>query len=247
MLALNPQIQQSLDKVKADYPDLKGKDLWLLTILRNPRFGIMLNSPDWTDPIEADRSDFSAIDTYDHNDKNWWCPLEIDRNLAAVRKAYDSSSGVLAASDYHAKDLEPLLDEGAMAAVAKRRDGLLVAHPMIKAVSWRETNQLARSASAPASLTKAAIALAKSGRAKDAAPEALGRAVVATRYGCNWHGRHGSYSAAAQQLLARKYPKSDWAAKTPYWFDCMYVTWDKDYNRIADCKAKSWPKQAPLR
>jgi hypothetical protein len=247
MLALNPQVQQSMDKLKADYPNLKGKDLWLLTILRNPRFGVMVNSPDWTDPIEADREDFSAIDYYDHNDKNWWCPLEIDRNLEAIRKDYDSTSGILAANEYHAKDLQPLLEVGAMDGAAKSRDELLKAHPMIKAVSWKEAGQLAKARSAPSSLSRAAVALAKSGRAAAAAPEALGRAVLATRYGCTWHGRHGSYSKDAQQLLKRKFPQSEWAAKTPYWFDCMYVTWDKDYNRVADCKPKEWPKQAPLR
>jgi hypothetical protein len=247
MLALNPQVQQSIDKLKADYPNLKGKDLWLLTILRNPRFGIMVNSPDWTDPIEADREDFSAIDYYDHNDKNWWCPLEVDRNLAAVRKDYDSTSGVLAANEYHAKDLQPLLEDGALEVAAKSRDALLKSHPMIKSVSWKEAGQLGRARSAPSSLSRSAVALAKSGRATTAAPEALGRAVLVTRYGCSWHGRHGSYSKDAQQLLKRKFPQSEWAVKTPYWFDCMYVTWDKDYNRVADCKPKEWPKQAPLR
>jgi hypothetical protein len=247
MLALNPQLQQSVDKLKADYPNLKGKDLWLLTILRNPRFGIMVSSPDWTDPIEADREDFSAIDYYDHNDKNWWCPLEIDRNLVAVRNDYDSASGVLAANEYHAKDLQPLLEDGAMDGAAKSRDALLKAHPMTKAVSWKEAGQLAKARSAPNSLSRAAVALARSGRAVAAAPEALGRAVLVTRYGCNWHGRHGSYSKDAQQLLKRKFPQSEWAAKTPYWFDCMYVTWDKDYNRVTDCKPKEWAKQAPLR
>lgn len=247
MLALNPQVQQSMDKLKADYPGLKGKDLWLLTILRNPRFGIMVNSPDWTEPIEAERADFSEIDTLDHNDKNWWCPLEIDRNLAAIRKDYDGTSGVLAATEYHGDDLKPLLEDGALEDAAQKRDALLKAHPMMKAVNWKEAAQLARAPSAPATLARAAVALAKSGRSAAAAPEALGRAVVTTRYGCNWHGRHGAYSAAAQQLLKRKYPQSEWTAKTPYWFDCVFTTWDKDYNRVANCKAKEWPKQAPLR
>jgi hypothetical protein len=247
MLALNPQVQQSMDRLKADHPNLKGKDLWLLAILRNPRFGIMVNSPDWTEPIEADREDFSAIDSYDHNDKNWWCPLEIDRNLAAIRKDYDSASGVLAANEYHGKDLQLLLEDDATDGAAKNRDAVLKSHTMIKAVSWKEAGQLAKARSAPSSLSRAAVALAKSGRAAAAAPEALGRAVLVTRYGCNWHGRHGSYSKDAQLLLKRKFPQSEWAAKTPYWFDCMYVTWDKDYNRVADCKPKEWPKQAPLR
>jgi hypothetical protein len=247
MLALNPKISQAMDSVKADYPGIKGKDLWLLTILRNPRFGLLVNSPDHTDPIEAERTDFGAIDQYDHNDKNWWCPLQLDRTLAAIRKDYDAASGMLSATDYHGKDLAPLLEGGAVDAAAKQRDALLKAHPMLKAVNWKEVNQLAKVASAPKSLTQAAISLAKSGRNASAAPEALGRAVTVTRYGCNWHGRHGAYSSEAQQLLTRKFAKSAWAAKTPYWFDCMAMSWDANYNRVADCKVKVWPQQPPLR
>ena len=43
------------------------------------------------------------------------------------------------------------------------------------------------------------------GEGKDGVPEALALAVRTTRYGCNWHGGHGSYSKPAQQLLATKF------------------------------------------
>jgi hypothetical protein len=49
-------------------------------------------------------------------------------------------------------------------------------------------------------------------------PEALHRVVVATRYGCN-DGETGMYSKQAFTMLHSKYPKSEWTAQTPYWFN----------------------------
>lgn len=49
------------------------------------------------------------------------------------------------------------------------------------------------------------------------APEALHLAVRSTRYGCT-NDQTGAMSKLAYDLLHRKYPKSDWAQKTKYWF-----------------------------
>jgi hypothetical protein len=48
-------------------------------------------------------------------------------------------------------------------------------------------------------------------------PEALHLAVKSTRYGCA-DKQTGRWSKAAHDLLHRRYPKSDWAKRTPYWF-----------------------------
>jgi hypothetical protein len=48
-------------------------------------------------------------------------------------------------------------------------------------------------------------------------PEALHLVVRTTRYGCTDEST-GALSKAAFQLLHRKYPKSPWTRKTPYWF-----------------------------
>jgi len=42
--------------------------------------------------------------------------------------------------------------------------------------------------------------------------------VHATRYGCHSE-LIGEYSKAAFDLLHMQYPKSDWAKRTPYWFN----------------------------
>ena len=110
MLAANPELGAAFDAVKKEFPKLKTDRVWLLTILRNPRFGILVNSPDWSDPIEAKRENFAALDDYDANDKNWWCPLEPDRQLGALRKDYDEATRMTGVRDYYAKTLAPVLD-----------------------------------------------------------------------------------------------------------------------------------------
>lgn len=49
-------------------------------------------------------------------------------------------------------------------------------------------------------------------------PEALHRLVRFTRVGCAWGDEVGGVSKRAFDLLHRRYPRSEWAAKTPYWF-----------------------------
>jgi hypothetical protein len=48
-------------------------------------------------------------------------------------------------------------------------------------------------------------------------PEALHLAVRATRYGCTGE-QTSAFSKQAFQLLHRRFPKSEWAAKTKYHF-----------------------------
>jgi hypothetical protein len=50
--------------------------------------------------------------------------------------------------------------------------------------------------------------------------EALHRAVVTTRYGCQRQGGQGEYSKASYRVLHKRFPESPWAQKTPFWFDC---------------------------
>lgn len=246
MLALNPEIKAAHDKVAADYPGITADQRLLLTILRNPRFGILLNVSGWGDPINARREKFAEIDLYDHNDKNWWCPLEPDRQLADLRAAYDSDAGRDRLA--YAKDdsLKPFYDPALARGMDEAREALLKAHPMVKAMDWAEVGRLAAMASAPKALSLAALDWAKGAGATSGAAEALALAVKVTRYGCTWHGRHGSYSRAAQEMLHKRFKDTAWAKATPFWFDCQYQVWDKDYNRVAECQPKDWPRQAPL-
>ena len=60
-----------------------------------------------------------------------------------------------------------------------------------------------------------ALAAPWSGLSGNRVPEALHLAVRATRYGCT-DDETGQWSSKAFQLLRRRYPKSEWAAKTKY-------------------------------
>jgi hypothetical protein len=243
MFAANPELSAARDTVARDYPKLASDRVLLLTILRNPRFGILLNSPDYTEPLETKREVSSALDEYDPNDKNWWCPLEPDRQLAALRSEYDSQSAMGGVKDYDSKTLAPLLDAGAIDKADAARETVLKQHPMVKAVNWKEFTSLTKAPSAPQLLAKSAIRWAKASKADDGAAEALALAVRATRYGCRWHGSVKAYSKPAQELLKAKFATTSWAAQTPYWFDCVDLQYDAQYNKIASCKPRTWKKQ----
>jgi hypothetical protein len=243
MLALNPALKTSFEAVSKEFPKLGADRRWLLTILRNPRFGILISTPDgYGDPIEAVRTDVAALDEFDHNDKNWWCPLEPGRQLHSLRTSFDGTSGADLLLVYYKKEFEPAYDQALADRMAAARERLLKQHPMVKAIDTKDMASLAAMASAPATLTKAAIAWGKVSKGNDGAPEALALAVRATRYGCSWHGGHRAYSKPAQELLKSKFGKTDWAAKTPYWFDCVNVGVVKDTKGISACWQQAWPK-----
>jgi hypothetical protein len=244
MLAANAELSAAYEAVKKEFPKLKSERVLALTILRNPRFGILLNSPDWSDAIETKRDVFNALDLYDPNDKNWWCPLEVDRQLGAVRADYDEAAGLTGVRDYNSKALAMVLDTDSLAKADAAREVVLKQHPMVKAVNWKEVQALAKAPSAPQKLAKEAIRWAKASKGDDGAPEALALAVRASRYGCRWHGSVKAYSKPAQELLKAKFADTTWAAQTPYWFDCVDTTYDAQFNKIQSCKPRSWPKQA---
>jgi hypothetical protein len=246
MLASNPEIAAAYDKAKKDYPSASPEHALTLTILRSPRFNILVSSPDlfWGGDTPEKFDDLSF---YDHNDTNWWCPLESDRMIGAVRASYDGFTGMTELKTFHAEELKPLLEADAVAKADAARDQLLKNHPMVKAVNWKELAGLAKAPSAPKALTQAALRWAKTSDGKDGAPEALALAVRATRFGCNWHGSHKSYSKPAQEMLKVKFPTTEWSSKTPYWFDCQYKQYDKDGKELATCAPKQWPKQKPLK
>ncbi len=243
LYALNPKLKETAGKVAADYPSANAQRRLLLTVLRSPRHGILVTAPGLWDAIEMERGDFNEIDTWDHNDKNWWCPFEPDRQLMGLRDQFDMATGVYRLDEYGRRRIGPVYDQALQQAINGRREQVLKQHPMIRAVDWKELGSLTRMASGPKHLTEAAIRWGKASSGNDGAPEALARAVTATRYGCRWHGRHGTYSKAAQQLLQRKFKQSEWTARTPFWFDCEYQEWDKTYNKVQICEAKTWPKQ----
>ncbi|WP_119392329.1 hypothetical protein [Taklimakanibacter lacteus] len=243
LYALNPEVKAVADKVATDYPKANEANRRLLTILRTPRMGILVNAPGIWEPITmTSGGDVTALDSFDHNDKNWWCPFETDRLLGGLRNDFDSITGVERAS-WSAKSLEPVLEANAVADLARKRESVLKAHPVVKSVSWSEIKALSQMPSAPKLLATAATKWGKTARKEDAsAAEALALAIKTTRYGCNWHGGHGKYSKAAYDVLHARFGTTPWATQTPYWFDCVNF-----YNQTSTtggkCPSPSWPKQ----
>ncbi|MEQ1522506.1 MAG: hypothetical protein ABL936_14645 [Aestuariivirga sp.] len=243
LYAANPKLKESADKIASEFPKLRPERQRLLMVLRNPRLGILVNAPDlWSAMENVD--DWTDVSSGDHNDRNWWCPLETDRQLAGLRTDLKNNAGMIDSDDYSYRGLTAVYDQNLRDSLTKKMDGLLKQHPMIKAVNWKEIAALASMPSAPRLLSQSAIRWGKASKGDDGAPEALALAVKTTRYGCNWHGRHRAYSETAQQLLKSKFGSTTWATQTPYWFDCQRMEWDKDYNKVAVCAAKTWPKQA---
>jgi hypothetical protein len=154
-----------------------------------------------------------------------------------------NNAGVIDSDDYSYRGLKAVFDQKLRDSLTAKIDGLLKQHPTIKAVNWKEVAALAGMPSAPRLLSQSAIRWGKASKGDDGAPEALALAVKTTRYGCNWHGRHRVYSEAAQQLLKNKFGSTARAAQTPYWFDCQRMEWNEDYNKVAVCGARTWPKQ----
>jgi hypothetical protein len=78
-------------------------------------------------------------------------------------------------------------------------------------------SRLAALETAPNYLGQEAVRLARLLPSDPRAPEVLYLAVRATRYGCT-NDKTGPVSKAAFDLLHQKYPNSEWAKKTPFWY-----------------------------
>jgi hypothetical protein len=247
MLAANPEIAAAYEATSKQFPKLKAERLWALTILRNPRFGILVKLPEGNEARETEAGAFAALDEYNPNDNNWWCPLQTDRHLGALRRDYDAAAGLQYVRVYPSRALTPLLETELLTKFDAARDKALKQHPMVKQISWKEVAALAQAPSGSKLLAQTAIRWGKASKGDDGAPEALALAVRASRYGCRWAGSVESFSRPAQELLKAKFPTTTWAAQTPYWFACLRQTYDAEYRKVMTCKPETWPKQTLLR
>ena len=267
MLALNPAIATVRETVAKSYPDTKTEYLWLLTILRTPRFGILTTASGGWDMIDlSDRSQPpTAIDLYDHNDRNWWCPFNVDRHVGELRDDFDDVTGNAAA---RALDTDAsfqvggqwirnddrfrrLLDPDVGKRLATARDAVLRDHPIVRTVDWKELGRLAKVRSAPRQLTEAAVQWARrGGKPENGVTEALALSVKAARYGCSWSGSHKTYTQSAVGILQTMFKETEWAKRTPYWYDCLWESYGPNptsTDKHPSCVGPKWPRQEPLK
>ncbi len=76
-LCAQSEVKAVADKVAADYPRMQDANRRLLTMLRTPRMGVLVNAPGVWEPVTmTGGGEVTMLDSFDHNDKNWWCPFE---------------------------------------------------------------------------------------------------------------------------------------------------------------------------
>lgn len=126
---------------------------------------------------------------------NWWCA-----HTSASPAAPPNTSGGQQQGERQSPAARPAFPNERHALLAGREDARVTAL-----------------GNAPNYLTRLAIEWATKAPADPRVPEALHLAVRTTRYGCT-DEQTTALSKAAHALLHRRYPRSEWARKTPYWF-----------------------------
>lgn len=209
----------------------------LLDVLRSPSMNLRAASRadgDWrydsNVPLKV-----AEIDTYEHSLNNWWCG-PVAEEFAEREESILSDS----------------LGEGASRATAER---MLAKSWVWNALDRNERAALAEHPMAPRVLAEAAVAWGQKAdsRHPDGADEALALAVRSTRYGCQFQGGHGRWSKAAWDVLHQRFPDSDVAKRTRWWFDCKHFTYgcsdnakdDQSYYPIDEPSPESPASQNP--
>ncbi len=141
----------------------------------------------------------SHLDSYVND---WWCSLgskfELDWDLDDSKEHYGK------------------IDFRTDPDVAARRAGFLSEADINE--GRREMERMAATGCAPNFLSAQVLSWAKSHSDDSRVPEALALAVRTGRYGCK-DEHTGRLSREVWTVLHQRYAKSEWARKTPYWFN----------------------------
>lgn len=169
---------------------------------------ILLKHPGLHPYVSGGLGRLEPVDNLDNYRDNWWCALKCSRLSGENCKSETS--------DYY-------VDGTAM------NDPMKVLYPGNKMVSpafisaadrkEAENERVALASLGPASnyLTGYVVTCARGKSSFTDLAEALHLSVKSTRYGCP-DDATTKYSKEAFGILHKKYPKSPWAKKTPYWF-----------------------------
>lgn len=203
-------------------------------LLKHPRFNVYAtennrSEMDEENPYPPPSLAFDRIDTYHHNDNNWWCRLDPE----LVQKDFEE------ATFWSIYDPYQRLEEPDHDLLQYQRDPSAAAAFFSYAHSdeWTATGELRALSSKPNGteyLTQQSLAAADSWKNSwkrwlsktgvsfeedQSIPAMLHMSVVTSRYGCNRDGSHAAYSKSAFKTLHRSYPHSVWTKLTPYWFE----------------------------
>jgi hypothetical protein len=128
------------------------------------------------------------VGTIDNYRDNWWCSADLADTPYALEKSAKPSSEALS-----------FLSDAEQKEAAD------------------ESLKFRAAGAAPDWLGAQTVAFAEKHPQDPRLPEALSLAVRASRYGCT-DDKTGQFSKAAFDLLHQRYPNSDWAKKTPFWY-----------------------------
>jgi hypothetical protein len=211
MLELNPAIAALWSAT--DLPQA-ASHRELLNVLRTPRIGVLVNTSPRVDAAPGyEGTSVQTLDIRNHSDNNWWCAMRSSRIQQSLRIQLANR---LALVSGYLSDGNSLPEQ-----VERHVEDALTGGWITQHISRKELEQLAQVESAPRLLSRKVLAWASQDDvSSQGLDEALHRAVVMTRYGCQRQGGHGEYSKASYRVLHKRFPESPWAKKTPFWFDC---------------------------
>jgi hypothetical protein len=150
---------------------------------------LLLKLPALRPFVESSYGRLTAPTEIDSFRDNWWC---------APRDTYTDANG----------NEQPIL---------KSTDAPTFLTAAQLAEAERERQQLKQLGNSSTVLARRAVEFAQKSPNDSRLAESLHLAVRSTRYGCT-DCATGRYSKAAHDLLKKRFPNSEWAKKTPYWF-----------------------------
>lgn len=168
-------------------------------------------------------------DAGNRNDRNWWCRTHMVRLQARLERDFYNQPLALApdqwARQWSDPRAHPTYSTRVTSYLSDRRTKFLAEHPVLQLVDWEELGKLSKVPAAPNYLTHAVIAWVNDASwldrwlYEDEMAEALALAVRTTRFGCSNDGPNRTDSLAAYRLLHQRFPDSEAAKRTRYWYD----------------------------
>jgi hypothetical protein len=186
-----PELETDL-KVWGETKDAGAKDFALALLL--------MRHPGMSPYLQSGMPRRGTLRGINNGRENWWCGFNADGGLDAPT----GSRYNLSRSQQQEKPPEPA-EFPAFLSVDDR------------ARFWAEWKKLAAVPTAPNYFGKAVLAWAVKNPKDARVPEALHGVVKSTRFGCT-DPESGNYSQAAFRLLHSRYPNTEWAKSTPYWY-----------------------------
>ena len=228
MRASFPELTGDLERVEQSRSPDEGRFRIAAILLANPGLGIypsrLHEYASYLDRAKFSHAvprDIRAIDAGNPNDGNWWCPLLEDRLRTELASGFFLWPTMTAI-----RDEDDRYPEATSSQKLEIADRLIAHHPLLHGVDRTELAALANVDSGPAMLSRAVFEwMDRAPRGSRTAAErneiaaALHDVVRSTRYGCRRSGSTAAISREAYRRLHSAYPDSEWAHRTPYWFD----------------------------